>query len=112
MSARSRFITFTRKERLTITYKKNGQYIPEALTKINWIMRDWRKNEVKVMDPHTIDIIWEMHEELGSKEPINIICGYRSAGTNEMLRKTRGGQASKVSTSPARRSTSRSRTFR
>jgi uncharacterized protein YcbK (DUF882 family) len=80
-------------ERLTITYKRNGQYIPEALTKINWIMRDWRKNEVKVMDPHTIDLAWEMHEELGSKEPINIICGYRSAGTNEMLRKTRGGQA-------------------
>ena len=34
-----------------------------------------------------------MHEELGSKEPINIICGYRSAGTNEMLRRTVGGQA-------------------
>ncbi len=34
-----------------------------------------------------------MHEELGSKEPINIICGYRSAATNEMLRETVGGQA-------------------
>jgi len=80
-------------ERLTITYKRDGKYIPEALKKINWIMRDWRKNQVKEIDPHTIDLAWEMHEELGSKEPINIICGYRSAGTNEMLRKTRGGQA-------------------
>jgi len=81
------------KERLTITYKRNGQYIPEALKQINWIMRDWRQNEVKEISPATIDIAWEMHQELGSKEPINIICGYRSGATNEMLRKTRGGQA-------------------
>jgi uncharacterized protein YcbK (DUF882 family) len=80
-------------ERLTVTYKKNGQYVPEAMKQINWIMRDWRKNEVKVIAPETIDLAWEMHEELGSKEPINIICGFRSAGTNEMLRKTVGGQA-------------------
>ena len=80
-------------ERLTITYKRGGKYIPEAMKQINWIMRDWRKNEVKEIAPATIDLAWEMHEELGSKEPINIICGYRSSGTNEMLRKTRGGQA-------------------
>jgi uncharacterized protein YcbK (DUF882 family) len=80
-------------ERLTITYKRNGHYIPEAMKQINWIMRDWRKNEVKEIAPETIDLAWEMHEELGSKEPINIICGYRSSGTNEMLRRTVGGQA-------------------
>ncbi len=80
-------------ERLTITYKRNGEYIPEAMKQINWIMRDWRRNEVKEIAPATIDLAWEMHEELGSKEPINIICGYRSADTNEMLRRTVGGQA-------------------
>jgi uncharacterized protein YcbK (DUF882 family) len=82
------------KETLSILYKKDGAYIPEALKKINWIMRDWRKNEEIEIDPKTIDIIWEMHEELGSREPVHIICGYRSRGTNEMLRKTVGGQAS------------------
>ncbi len=81
-------------ERLTVTYKKNGKFVPDALKQINWIMRDWRKNESIVIDPNTIDLAWEMHEELGSREPIHIICGYRSHGTNEMLRKTRGGQAS------------------
>jgi len=80
-------------ERLTVTYKRGTQYDPQALKQINWIMRDWRKNEVKEISPATIDLAWEMHEELGSKEPINIICGYRSSGTNEMLRQTRGGQA-------------------
>jgi uncharacterized protein YcbK (DUF882 family) len=81
-------------ETLTIAYKKDGKYIPEALKKINWIMRDWRKNQEIEMDPATIDLLWEMHTELGSKEPMHIICGYRSRGTNEMLRRTVGGQAS------------------
>jgi uncharacterized protein YcbK (DUF882 family) len=80
-------------ERLTIAYKRNGHYIPEAMEKINYIMRDWRKNQIKEIAPATIDLAWEMHEELGSKEPINIICGYRSSETNEMLRHTVGGQA-------------------
>jgi uncharacterized protein YcbK (DUF882 family) len=81
-------------ETLTIQYKKNGRFLPEALEKINWIMRDWRENKSIAIDPNTIDIIWEMHQELGSQQPVSIICGYRSRGTNEMLRKTRGGQAS------------------
>ena len=83
------------KETLTITYKKDGQYDREALKKIDWLMRDWRLNKSVEMDPKTIDLLWEMHTELGSKEPIHIICGHRSEATNEMLRKTRGGQAKK-----------------
>ncbi len=82
------------KETLTVQYKKDGAYLPDALKKINWLMRDWRKNQVIDIDPKTVDIIWEMHEELGSKEPVHVICGYRSRDTNNMLRKTRGGQAS------------------
>jgi uncharacterized protein YcbK (DUF882 family) len=81
-------------ERLTVTYKKGGAFVPEALKQINWIMRDWRKNQAIAIDPSTIDLAWEMHEELGSREPINIICGFRSRDTNEKLRRTVGGQAS------------------
>jgi hypothetical protein len=46
------------------------------------------------MDPELIDLLWEIHTELGSKEPIHIISGYRSRATNDMLRRTVGGQAS------------------
>jgi uncharacterized protein YcbK (DUF882 family) len=81
------------KETLTVTYKKAGRYLPDALKKINWLMRDWRENDVIDIDPKTIDLLWEMHTELGSKEPIHIICGHRSDTTNKMLRRTRGGQA-------------------
>ena len=81
------------KETLTIQYKKDGRFVPDAMKKINWILRDWRKDQATTMDPNTVDIIWEMHRELGSQQPVNIISGYRSPATNEMLRKTRGGQA-------------------
>jgi uncharacterized protein YcbK (DUF882 family) len=73
-------------EDLTITYKKNGQYDEEALKKINWIMRDWRKNEAVTMDREEIDLLWDVYQEVGAKEPIHIVCGYRAPATNEMLR--------------------------
>jgi uncharacterized protein YcbK (DUF882 family) len=73
-------------ENLTITYKKDGQYDEDALKKINWIMRDWRKNQAVKMDPQEIDLLWEVYQEVGAKQPIYIICGYRSPATNEMLR--------------------------
>lgn len=81
-------------ETLTVTYKKNGKFVPEALKQINHLMRDWRLNQEIDIDPNTIDLLWEMHTELGSQEPIHVICGYRARATNEMLRKTVGGQAS------------------
>jgi uncharacterized protein YcbK (DUF882 family) len=80
-------------ESLTITFKKNGQYDEEALKKINWIMRDWRKNEATTMDREEIDLLWQVHQEVGAKEPIEIICGYRSPATNNMLRSRSKGVA-------------------
>lgn len=81
------------KEKLTVTYKRDGKFDKAALKKLNWFLRDWRQNKAVEMDPNTIDLLWEMHTELGSKEPIHIICGHRSPKTNNMLRRTRGGQA-------------------
>ena len=80
-------------EEITVTFKRDGKYIPESLQELNHFMRDWRRNLETRMDPALIDLIWELHEELGSKQPVHLICGYRSPGTNEMLRRTVGGQA-------------------
>ncbi|MGI9379794.1 MAG: DUF882 domain-containing protein [Methyloligellaceae bacterium] len=81
------------KQKLRIVYKRDGRYIKSALNKINHVMRDWRTDNQIKMDPKLIDLMWELHTELGSKEPIHLISGYRSKKTNEKLRKTRGGQA-------------------
>lgn len=82
------------KETISVVYKRDGRYVPEGLEKVNHIMRDWRRDEATRMDPALVDLLWEMHTELGSKEPIHVISGYRSRTTNDMLRRTSGGQAS------------------
>ena len=88
------FFNIHNSETTTIAFRKDGQAVPGALDKFNWTFRDWRKNEPTHMDPALLDLLWEIHTELGSRQPIHIISGYRSKGTNEMLRATVGGQAS------------------
>jgi len=75
------------KESLTVTYKVNGRYIPSAMTKINHFLRDWRRNESIKMDPETVDLMWELHADLGSTRPVHIISGYRSPKTNAFLKR-------------------------
>jgi uncharacterized protein YcbK (DUF882 family) len=81
------------KETVAVVYKRDGRYVPAAMERVNWVLRDWRKNEPTTMDPELVDLLWEIHNELGSREPIHVISGFRSRGTNSMLKKTRGGQA-------------------
>ncbi len=80
-------------ERLDIVFKRGDTYDKEALKKLSWIFRDWRRNEATAMDPKAFDLLWEIYQELGSSKPIHIISGYRSSRTNESLRKKGGGQA-------------------
>ncbi len=87
------FYNIHTKENLTITYKRDGSFDPEALQKLNYFMRDWRRNVTVKIDPALFDLIWEMYRELGAQKPIHVICGHRSSATNEGLRRTRGGQA-------------------
>src|SRR5215475_7562164 len=80
-------------EELTVTYKVNGRYDEEALRKINNLLRDWRESKTIAMDPHLIDLLWEVHREVGAKGAIWIVCGYRSPETNSMLRRRSSGVA-------------------
>jgi uncharacterized protein YcbK (DUF882 family) len=80
-------------ETITITYKRNGRYDEAALKKLNWFLRDWRRQEQIDMDPHLFDIIWEVDREVGAQKPVEVVCGYRSPQTNAMLRRRSGGVA-------------------
>lgn len=82
------------KETVTAVYKRNGRFVEAGLAEINHAMRDHRRNEATRMDPELIDLLWQIHAELGSKEPIHLISGYRSRATNDQLRRNVGGQAS------------------
>ncbi len=80
-------------ENITITYKRDGRYDEAALEKLNWFLRDWRREKETRMDPHLIDLIWEVQRETGSQEPVWVVCGYRSPETNAMLRRRSHGVA-------------------
>jgi uncharacterized protein YcbK (DUF882 family) len=80
-------------EDITITYKRNGRYDEAALEKLNWFLRDWRRAEQTRMDPHLIDLVWEVQREADAKEPIQVVCGYRAPQTNALLRRRSGGVA-------------------
>jgi uncharacterized protein YcbK (DUF882 family) len=71
----------------SFTYMVDGVYDQAVLEKLNWFMRDWRLNESIKMDPKLFDIVWEVYRESGSKQPIDVLSGYRSPHTNAMLRR-------------------------
>jgi uncharacterized protein YcbK (DUF882 family) len=80
-------------ENITITFKHNGRYDDAALKKLDWFMRDWRREESTQMDPHLFDLLWEANREVGGTEPIQVVCGFRSPATNAMLHARSSGVA-------------------
>lgn len=82
-------------ERLKTVYCCGGRYEPEALKQINHILRDFRVNEVKPIDPTLLDLLHELGGSLEVDQPFHIISGYRSPHTNTLLRE-RGGAATGV----------------
>ena len=80
-------------EDITITFKRDGRYDEEGLKKLNWFVRDWRKEEEIAMDPRLFDLVWEASREVGGDKVIHVVCGYRSPATNAMLRARSSGVA-------------------
>ena len=72
-------------ERLDAVYWERGRYIEGALRDINYILRDFRANEIKAIDPELLDLLCRLHRNLITEEPFHLISGYRSAATNAML---------------------------
>lgn len=60
-------------------------YNPEAIIEINQFMRDWRCNSVTDICPQLLDLMSNIYEKVGGKNPIQIICGYRTPKTNRRL---------------------------
>lgn len=81
------------KETARIVFKRNGKYDQAGLKKLNWFLRDWRRNEPTKMDPKLFDLIWEVYHDVGATQPIHIVSAFRAPETNNMLRKTSSGVA-------------------
>jgi uncharacterized protein YcbK (DUF882 family) len=67
-------------------YRVGDKYLPDAFKQINYVLRDFRTDQVYAMDPRVIDILYTVHRMSGQHKPFEIISGYRSPKTNNMLR--------------------------
>jgi uncharacterized protein YcbK (DUF882 family) len=80
-------------ESLTVTYFRDGQYVPTALAELNHFLRDFRTGDAADMDPAVFDILFDIQIGSGSSGIYQIISAYRSPVTNEMLRDKSNGVA-------------------
>ena len=74
-------------ESLAVVYKRDGEFVAESLRRLDEFLRDHRTGEVQSIDPDLFDILWEIRAEVGGDEPFHLVSAYRTAETNETLRK-------------------------
>lgn len=63
-------------------YLQGGQYIPAALERMNFVLRDWRNSQQISMHPGLLDILYDLTRMLAIPGPINVSSGYRSPASN------------------------------
>ena len=80
-------------EKLKLTYFERGNYIENALHEINYLLRDFRTDEVHSIDTALLDQLFDLKQALGFNKPFHILSGYRSPFTNAQLRKHSRGVA-------------------
>ncbi|WED20578.1 DUF882 domain-containing protein [Vibrio sp. JC009] len=82
-------------ERLKTCFFDGENFVEEALDDIARLCRDFRRNEVFPIDKRLLVQLDNIRNQLGTTAEIQIISGYRSPATNEMLAAKSGGVAKK-----------------
>ena len=73
-------------EKLELDYWRDGTYLPEALSAVNHILRDFRTGDIHPIAPQLLDLMSSLRWMLETRAPVSVISGYRSSVTNAMLR--------------------------
>ena len=81
-------------EKLSVEYFAAGRYLPDALSAVNHLLRDFRTGDVGTIDPALLDLLHGLAAKVGSQRAFHVISGYRSPATNETLRQRSNGVAS------------------
>ena len=77
-------------ETIDVVYRIGDTYVPTAIDKLDYFLRDSRTQDEKAYDPREFDVLHNLMARLGRPdEVIDIVCGYRTPWTNNFLR-TRG----------------------
>ncbi len=80
-------------ERLTVPSFADGEYLPDGLARLVHLLRDHRNGAEHPMDPALFDLLNDLQLATGSREPFQVISGYRSPKTNATLRSAGRGVA-------------------
>ena len=80
-------------ETLKTAYWVEGEYIPESLSDINHLLRDFRNDEIKPINLGLLNLLHDITQRLGTSKPIQLISGYRSSSTNAKLHDRSSGVA-------------------
>ena len=80
-------------ESIDTIYWIEGEYIKDAVTEVNYFMRDWRSDHTKSIDMRAIDIMAASSNLMDINEPYLLLSGYRTPQTNAMLRSRSRGVA-------------------
>jgi uncharacterized protein YcbK (DUF882 family) len=74
-------------EDLNIVYRVGDHYVPSAMAKLNYFLRDHRTNDVSHYDPREFDVLHQVLAKLGKPNAvIDVVCGYRTPWSNNFLR--------------------------
>ena len=80
-------------EKLRATYWADGEYIDSELQRVNYLMRDFRSDEVIDIDKKLLDVLFLLQQQTDSNSAYHIISAYRSPSTNARLRQRSKGVA-------------------
>jgi uncharacterized protein YcbK (DUF882 family) len=81
-------------ESLDVVYHRGDSYLPEALDLLNHHLRDHFTGEEAAVDIRLFDLLADLSEAVGHPGGLmEVICGYRSPGTNALLRQHSSGVA-------------------
>jgi uncharacterized protein YcbK (DUF882 family) len=80
-------------EVLNVDYSQGGVYLPDAMARIMQVLRDFRTGEQHDIDPGLLDILSDLAAALRVDPLFDVISGYRSPQTNELLRSQSNGVA-------------------
>jgi uncharacterized protein YcbK (DUF882 family) len=78
---------------LTVTFADNGEFVHSALDEVNEFLGDFRTGDTTAMDPELLHILFDLRQAVDSSGAYEVISGYRSPATNEMLRQRGSGVA-------------------
>jgi uncharacterized protein YcbK (DUF882 family) len=83
-------------ERIDVVYRRGDAYVASAVRKLEHYLRDHRTGDVHAFDPRLFDVLSDLALAAGKPDgEFQIISGYRSPKTNEMLRGRTTGVAKK-----------------